>query len=220
MFSIRENYIRAACLAACGVAALRVDLPLSNLRPALSADEPLAQLLMIPELFGDGLGVVLILSLLFLLRPDTRPRLPRVIASVACTAATANLIKLLVWRTRPRALELAGGADSVLSTFAGTPLWTPWSRPEVEWHGWMTSFPSAHTATAVGLAFGLGWLYPRYARWFAGLAFAVAAQRVVVGAHFLSDTLFGAAAAMCVAPWVFHPSFAPQAPLSHHHPTN
>ena len=63
----------------------------------------------------------------------------------------------------------------------------------------LQSFPSAHTATAAGLAMGLAWLFPR-GRWmFSALAALVACQRVVVGAHFPSDTMVGAAVGCVVA---------------------
>jgi membrane-associated phospholipid phosphatase len=61
------------------------------------------------------------------------------------------------------------------------------------------SFPSAHSATAVGLAIGLSWLYPR-GRWlfaaFAGLAIL---QRLDADAHYCSDVLAGGGVAFVVA---------------------
>jgi membrane-associated phospholipid phosphatase len=56
-----------------------------------------------------------------------------------------------------------------------------------------TSFPSGHTVTAFALATALGFMFPRF-RWFALLAAAlVAASRVVITAHYLSDVIAGAA---------------------------
>jgi membrane-associated phospholipid phosphatase len=61
------------------------------------------------------------------------------------------------------------------------------------------SFPSAHTATAMGLAIALMVVYPR-ARWLFCLApVLVAYQRMDSGAHFLSDVLCGAAVGCIVA---------------------
>ena len=61
------------------------------------------------------------------------------------------------------------------------------------------SFPSAHTATAVGLAISLAYVYPA-ARWlFCVLPLLVAYQRMDSGAHFLSDVLCGAAVGCIVA---------------------
>ena len=59
-------------------------------------------------------------------------------------------------------------------------------------------FPSAHAATAVGLAIALGVLYPR-GRWlFIAFAFLAGLQRIEAQAHFASDVLAGAAVA---CPW-------------------
>jgi len=63
----------------------------------------------------------------------------------------------------------------------------------------LQSFPSAHTATAFGLAIGLVRIYPR-ARWlFFCLATLAAVQRLEAGAHFLSDVCAGAALGLFVA---------------------
>ena len=59
------------------------------------------------------------------------------------------------------------------------------------------SFPSGHTATAVGLAISLD-ADPR-GRWlFAVFAALASLQRMTAGAHYLSDSLFGAALACLV----------------------
>jgi membrane-associated phospholipid phosphatase len=61
------------------------------------------------------------------------------------------------------------------------------------------SFPSGHTAAAVGLALGLCWVYPKGRLLFPLLAMLVACERINDGAHFLSDTLCGAAVSSLVA---------------------
>ncbi len=61
------------------------------------------------------------------------------------------------------------------------------------------SFPSAHTATAAGLAAALTWLYPQGRLLFPLLAILVGCQRIVCGAHYLSDVCIGAAAGCLVA---------------------
>jgi membrane-associated phospholipid phosphatase len=63
----------------------------------------------------------------------------------------------------------------------------------------LQSFPSGHTATAVGLALALSSLYPGGRRLFALLAVLAASQRVLFDAHFLSDTLVAAGIACFVA---------------------
>jgi membrane-associated phospholipid phosphatase len=66
----------------------------------------------------------------------------------------------------------------------------------------LQSFPSGHTAAAVGLAIGLAWLYPR-GRWmFYAFALIAASQRWANRDHFVSDSCAGAAIATCVAAFV------------------
>ena len=54
------------------------------------------------------------------------------------------------------------------------------------------SFPSAHTMTAFAFAVAIGYAYPPMFWWLMFAAFSVAASRVVLGLHFLSDVLAGA----------------------------
>jgi membrane-associated phospholipid phosphatase len=139
--------------------------------------------------FGHGIGVLVILLLLFHLDPGRRPMLPRVAAMSWGAGMAANMIKMTVARTRPHNFDFEGG---VVDTFGG---WLPF----LSGGSGGQSFPSAHTATAVGLAFALAWLYPRGRGVFAGLAVLVACQRVEGGAHYPSDTLCGAAVGWLVA---------------------
>jgi membrane-associated phospholipid phosphatase len=66
----------------------------------------------------------------------------------------------------------------------------------------LQSLPSAHAATAVGLALALAALYPR-GRWlFASFAVLAGLQRIEAQAHFASDVLAGAAVGCMVgAAW-------------------
>jgi membrane-associated phospholipid phosphatase len=73
----------------------------------------------------------------------------------------------------------------------------PWSGSWFEEA--VRSFPSGHSATAVALAIALSWIYPR-GRWvFAVLAFMACLQRLVSGAHFLSDIMAGSDIAVLVS---------------------
>jgi membrane-associated phospholipid phosphatase len=96
---------------------------------------------------------------------------------------TATVVKLLIPRFRPRHFDFT------------LPIWQTFQAafdfPERT--GAVESFPSGHTATACGLAIGLSWLWPEARVVFWTLAVLVAAQRVVAGAHFLSDVLAAAA---------------------------
>ncbi|HAT6821338.1 TPA: phosphatase PAP2 family protein [Legionella pneumophila subsp. pneumophila] len=53
------------------------------------------------------------------------------------------------------------------------------------------SFPSGHSITITALAAGLGFLFPRYFFLFIGAALLVAATRVILYHHYLSDVMTG-----------------------------
>jgi membrane-associated phospholipid phosphatase len=95
----------------------------------------------------------------------------------------ANVVKLLVGRIRPRNYDFP--MTSVWDTFTTIlPLGAGGSPHQ--------SFPSAHTATATGLAVALAALYPQGRWWFATLALLVAVHRVETSAHYPSDVCAGA----------------------------
>ena len=170
-------------------AALVIDCRVAVWCTEANCPDYLKRLLYSAEPFGHGTGLVLVMVSVFLLDPRLRCALPRLFAMSAGAGLLANMLKLLVARARPLYHSLEGG---VLETFGG---WLPFC----EGGSSQQSFPSAHTATAVGLAVGLGWLYPR-GRWlFAVVATLVALQRIESGYHYLSDTVCGAAIGLFVA---------------------
>jgi undecaprenyl-diphosphatase len=70
----------------------------------------------------------------------------------------------------------------------------------IEPHCWATllppdqfSFPSGHTITAFAVAIALSQFYPNLAIGLLFCAVSVAASRILLGMHFLSDVLAGAA---------------------------
>jgi membrane-associated phospholipid phosphatase len=146
-------------------------------------------LLTIFENFGNGMGVAVIAISIFVLDPARRWAIPRLLGCAYGAGLAANGMKMLLVRTRPNEFDFLGDA---WSTFGA---WLPGSSA-----GSMgQSFPSAHAATAVGLAAGLAWLYPR-GRWlFFAFALLTGCQRIQTGAHFLSDVLAGAALGSLVA---------------------
>lgn len=142
------------------------------------------------ESFGHGLGVGWILLTVATLDPLNRRKAVPLAVLAFGSGLFANVFKLAVQRWRP--LHFRGG-NSVWDTFAGWPIagesYSPLERLGKE----IQSFPSAHVATATGLAIGLTMIYPR-GRWlFISGAIMVALQRQAVRAHFTSDTLVGAA---------------------------
>lgn len=75
-------------------------------------------------------------------------------------------------------------------------------RPcHIQPHCWSTllppdqfSFPSGHTITAFAILTPLLVLYPDFTLEFTFVALSIAASRIILGMHFLSDVLVGAAA--------------------------
>lgn len=107
-------------------------------------------------------------------------------AAVAVSGLAADLLKVIIGRTRPKLLFAAH-----LYGFDGFAL-----RPDY----W--SFPSGHAATIVSLAAALTMLWPRHVLFYAFFAAIVALGRVVVGAHYPSDVLAGAFIAVATTHYV------------------
>ncbi len=186
----------AAGLVLLGLVALVVDVPVSVAGRGLVARTPWGYAFWEwAELFGDGIGVALYSLVIFMAFRVARPYLPRVLICAFGSGLLADLIKAMVVRYRPRAFELG---DSAFQSFLGFRPWLVARDSSLAWDSATQSFPSAHTATAFGFAVGLGWLFPRSRKPLLVLASLVACQRVVVGAHFPSDVLVGAAVG-----WVF-----------------
>lgn len=182
-----RRLIGTLLLAALG--ALTIDMAVSRWCAAGNVPKNVHRLLEIAEDFGHGMGVGLIALAVFVLDPSRRRALLRVLTAAYGAGLAADGLKILVVRFRPRDLNLL--KTTVMDSFDGL-LGFAVSRSH--------SFPSAHTATGVGLAVLRAWLYPRGRWYFAVLAVLVGAQRVVVGAHFLSDVLVGAAMG-CAIGW-------------------
>jgi lipid A 4'-phosphatase len=99
-----------------------------------------------------------------------------VFAAVAASGLLADLLKLVVGRTRPKLLFATGAYDF---TWFG-------------WHPDHWSFPSGHAATAAALMTALWCLWPRPLWLYIAAAALVAMSRVVTGQHYLSDVIAGA----------------------------
>lgn len=109
-----------------------------------------------------------------------------VFAAVALSSIATDLTKLAVGRLRPNLLLQDGlyGFD-------------PWHM-DSDFRG----FPSGHATTVFALALALGWIEPRW-RWPALIfALLIAATRIVINAHFLSDVVGGALVALLTALWL------------------
>lgn len=185
------------CLLGC--LALLVDLPISRWMHTRQGLKGLHQPLQVVEGLGDITGVAILLVSLFLIHVERRRELWRLFCAVLAGGLLADVVKFCVARLRPRSYPGEGllQVSSVFDTFHG---WFPFFQSEIQGMGSkFQSFPSAHTATGFALAVALSRLYPKGWWWFGLLAAGVALQRVETGAHYVSDTCFGAAVGLLAA---------------------
>lgn len=109
-----------------------------------------------------------------------------VLAAIVLAGLTTDLIKVLVGRARPRMLVQIGFYGFAPINF----------RSDYQ------SFPSGHTTTAFAMSAAVGYLLPRL-RWpLMVVAVLVAASRVIINAHYLSDVVGGMTVALFCTWWL------------------
>ena len=167
------------------VLALGLDLPVSQAMVRNHVLGSLHQFLESMEPFGQPPAVVAV-SLAVLFCAGARRGVGFRIAATALLSGLAiDVLKLGIARTRPRDFDFQG---SVLNTFHG---FFPGANGGYSLQSW----PSGHSAVAVGFALALTAIFPRGRCLFTALAGLVMLQRIETGAHYLSDTLTSAAVA-------------------------
>ncbi|HEY7601122.1 MAG TPA: phosphatase PAP2 family protein [Methylomirabilota bacterium] len=111
------------------------------------------------------------------------------VTGVVLAGLATQAVKHVACRARPRLVEGWGvGTDPIPDASArlGFFHWPCWGR----WN--YQSFPSGHATTAFAAAAALvSWAPPRGRAWVLAAASGVAASRIVLNAHFLSDVLGG-----------------------------
>jgi membrane-associated phospholipid phosphatase len=151
--------------------------------------------------FGAVTSCLVVAAPIALLDPARRSLLPRAALAIIATSAAAWTLKVLVGRPRPRLEEpyrfLGPWNDHTYSKNGETVTmhaWEFWRGPSDLW-----SMPSSHTAAACALAVVIARLYPRLTPLMIALACIVGAARVVLGAHYPSDVVIGAALGATIA---------------------
>lgn len=189
-------------IAALGSLALTIDVPLSQRMVEGNWPQPLARLrgpihhsLAAIEPFGQPAAVISVSLAVLLCGGPGRGVGWRILAGSIGAGLVADVLKITVARIRPRHFNFQGSVSDTFHSFL----------PGAAGSSHIQSWPSGHTAMAVGFCLALSTIFPR-GRWlFALLAVLVALQRIESGSHYLSDTLFSAAIAYGVWIVVFGP---------------
>ncbi len=181
-----------------------VDIPLARWFEADPLPGDFVRTLELIRFYAHGSGVFFIFLSLFLLAPERRSLLPRLVTMVAGASAVATIGKMFVLRLRPSQINLD------LATVETAWWWRfDWTLDHVAmFDASSRSFPSGNMATAIALTIGLCIATPR-GRWlfvmFCGLTIM---QRMQSGSHFFSDVVGGCVAGLlwsyvCVHPKLF-----------------
>ncbi len=181
----RALHYATMVLMCCAILAFAVDMQVTRSVAGQGLPGDVHKSIMIAEVFAHGFGVACILLAVWVLDPGRRSWVGFLMVCSFGSALLVHPLKQTIARSRPSASDLTVGVgDTFVGWFASL------TREDAGSH--LQSFPSGHSATAVGLALGLSFVYPR-GRWlFLFFAALACFQRVAASAHFLSDVLAGA----------------------------
>lgn len=192
---VRWFWLFTACLVAITLLVYPFDTRVAGFNRFGEIPGDLRRVLQLSEIFAHGFGVALVAIGIWVLAKEQRPFIPRVVVCAVWPGLIVHGVKMVVARVRPGKIP-SEFPDSSAETWLG--VW-PFSLDQLNSLYDAQAFPSAHTATAVGLAIGLCWLFPRGKYLFLTLAGLAALQRIEAGAHWLSDIMAGAAIATMAA---------------------
>ena len=156
------------------------------------------RVLRLSEFFAHGMCVAVVLWATWVMAPDYRRHLLRLLMCVIWPPLIVHGIKTIVIRQRP-----TSSLDQYLvphypasngETWRGIVLDGNWNLLYQN-----QSFPSAHAAMVVGFAIAMCWLYPKGKYLFIFLACLASFQRIAFHAHWPSDVLASVAIALLIS---------------------
>ncbi|MBI3862805.1 MAG: phosphatase PAP2 family protein [Planctomycetia bacterium] len=197
--SIGKPWLVCLTIAALGALAFTVDVPISQAMVQGDWPHPLHRVrnavhktLLAIEPFGQPAAVLAVSIAVWMCAGPGRGAAYRILAGSFGAGLVVDLLKITVARIRPRHFHFQGTVSDTFHSFLPGP-------GDSHFQSW----PSGHTAMAVGFCLALSAIFPR-GRWlFIVLAVLVAFQRIESGSHYLSDTLFATAVAYGVWCHVF-----------------
>lgn len=183
------------CLTLCvaGLSVIPWDAPISHWATSIKLGGDVRRELEVAQQFGGLLSITVVFTLIWLLDSARRRIIWSGVGSLACTGMFCTAAKLLFGRPRPKFNEpsLLGpwGTFDLGGKTGVRHAWEFWAGISSD----LWSMPSSHTAFAAALAVFLAAAYPRLRGPVALSVAVVAIARVLLGAHYPSDVLVGAA---------------------------
>jgi len=200
---IRGYWLLSALFAALGIAVMPLDQMLGNPNNMEAMPGDLKRFVTLSEIFAHGFGIAIVGAGVWVLSSAHRKLIPRIVMCAIWPALGVHLVKLMIARHRPikyfDELSQAHFPSSIGDTFLGFMPSQQFNTIYIQ-----QSFPSAHAATAWGLAIGMSWAFPK-GRWlFFLIAILASIQRVTSFAHWSSDVFFGIGIAFLMAGALTH----------------
>lgn len=200
---MRGYWALSALFAVIGIAVMPLDQMLGNPNNMEAMPGDLKRFVSLSEIFAHGFGIAVVGAAIWILSSSHRKLIPRIVMCAVWPALGVHLVKLLFARFRPikyfDELSQANFPTDISDTFLGFMPADQFNTVYAE-----QSFPSAHAATAWGLAIGLSWAFPKGKWLFFGIAVLASIQRVTSFAHWSSDVIWGVAIAFLMGGALTH----------------